>query len=232
MGFILLIEDEPAIAESISYTLSKQGFEVHWANSCEAAKPLLLSADFILLDLTLPDGDGLDLLRQLREHQGGAPVIVVSSREEEEQRISALEEGADDYVSKPFSPRELAARIRAVQRRSASHSEGIKAHDEADEKRSLIIVNESLRQVLVQGKEVELTKIEFDLLHQMYCTPNHVLSRQVLIDRIWGEGYALSDRTIDSHVKSLRRKLTDGGAPGDLIGTVRGIGYRLRDWTN
>jgi two-component system catabolic regulation response regulator CreB len=211
---ILIVEDEPAIAESVAYALSRDGFSTGVASSCEKARALMHEASLIVLDLMLPDGSGLDLIPLAR----GAtkPIIVLSSRDGEEDRVLALETGADDYVVKPFSPREVVARVRAVLRRAgpASHS--------------ALRVDRARRRAYVYEAELDLTRVEFELLATLLEDSGRVYTREGLIDAVWGPGFAMSDRTVDSHVKSLRKKLGDSHT-GQLIETVRGVGYRIAD---
>ena len=215
---VLIVEDEPAIAESLDYALRRDGFDTKTAASYLKAEAARAWPTLIILDLMLPDGNGRDLLRLLRDEGRTTPVIVLSSRESEADRISALEDGADDYVTKPFSPREVVARVRAVLRRLAPSE-----HPEPD----VISVDRTARQASTGGRALELTRVEFDLLAALFESPGRVYTRAELIDRVWGSGYAITDRTIDSHIKSLRRKLTEAGGPAGVIQTVRGVGYRI-----
>jgi DNA-binding response OmpR family regulator len=216
---VLIVEDEPAIAESLEYALHREGFETQTAGSYARAEAQSSWPTLIILDLMLPDGNGGDLLRQLRSEGRTTPVIVLSSREGESDRIAALEDGADDYVTKPFSPREVVARVRAVLRRLGPPEPG--------EASPSLVIERTARQASFGGRSLELTRGEFDLLAQLGESPGKVYTRAELIDGVWGSGYAMTDRTIDSHIKSLRRKLTEAGAPAGAIQTVRGVGYRL-----
>jgi DNA-binding response OmpR family regulator len=148
-------------------------------------------------------------------------VIVLSSRDGEVDRVTALETGADDYVTKPFSPREIVARVRAVLRRAHAVSEAPAAEPPP------VVVEPAARRARVNGTPVELTRVEFDLLACLLEDSERVLTRADLIARVWGDGFAITDRTIDSHVKALRRKLSEAGAPPSTIETVRGVGYRV-----
>jgi two-component system catabolic regulation response regulator CreB len=219
---ILVVEDEPAIAESVAYALRREGFGTDIAPDLETAQKKLSGAHLLVLDLMLPDGSGFELIDSLDSEQSPA-VIVLSSRDDETDRVRALESGADDYVTKPFSPREIVARVRAVLRRSKdSKGEG------ADEPPQLLSTDRTTRRAHYRDTPLELTRVEFDLLAEMAATPERVFARSELIDRIWGSGFAITDRTIDSHVKSLRRKVAAAGGPPQLIETVRGVGYRVR----
>jgi DNA-binding response OmpR family regulator len=216
---VLIVEDEPAIAESLDYALRREGFHTQTAATYGQASAVLEWPTLIILDLMLPDGNGRDLIRALRATAMRTPVIVLSSRESEADRVSALEDGADDYVTKPFSPREIVARVRAVLRRMAP--------SEQPEPEPGIHLDLTGRQASFGGRSLELTRVEFDLLAALSESPGRVYTRAEFIDRVWGSGFALTDRTIDSHIKSLRRKLTDAGGRAALIQTVRGVGYRI-----
>ncbi len=221
---IVVVEDEPAIAESVAYSLERDGFSVATAATEAAARTLVTSADLVVLDLILPDGDGINVLRWLRQSGSPAAVIVLSSRDSEADRILALEIGADDYVTKPFSPREVVARVKAVLRRTNNNA----VHDSSNVSHPLSIDRET-RRALVHRQSIELTRVEFDLLATLLDVPGRVYTRAQLIDRVWGDGFALSDRTVDSHVKLLRRKIGEAGGNADWIETVRGVGYRVID---
>jgi DNA-binding response OmpR family regulator len=216
---VLIVEDEPAIAESLDYALRREGFSTQTAGTYAKAEALCAWPTLIILDLMLPDGNGGDLLRLLRAESRRTPVIVLSSRESESDRISALEGGADDYVTKPFSPREVVARVRAVLRRMSNPGQA--------EAEPSVALDRTGRRASFAGKSLELTRVEFDLLALLSEHAGRVYTRGEFIARVWGNGFAITDRTIDSHIKSLRRKLTDAGAPAGVIQTVRGVGYRM-----
>lgn len=222
---ILVVEDEPAIAESVAYALKRDGFGVDIAGTCEEATKGAAGAALIVLDLMLPDGSGFDLIGQWRRKGELTPIIVLSSRDGEADRVAALETGADDYVMKPFSPREVVARVRAVLRRTEQRPDGARANEGA----LALGVDDATRRAHVDGNALELTRVEFDLLASMLESPGRVYTRAQLIDRVWGDGFAITDRTVDSHVKSLRRKVADAGGDPGLIETVRGVGYRVTD---
>ena len=244
MALVLLVEDERAIAESLEFALRRDGFQVVCAGTLAAAQAALGDCDLLVLDLMLPDGSGFDLLRDLRESGLRTPVIILSSREEEADRVAGLEGGADDYVIKPFSPREVVARVRAVLRRFAPGRSltspaapppppaAVPPADAAPPRLSMIlVVDPETRRASYQGNLLDLTRTEFDLLRVLGSAPERVFTRQQLLDRIFGEGYAVTDRTIDAHVKALRKKLHAAGADPELIETERGVGYRLRELT-
>jgi DNA-binding response OmpR family regulator len=221
---ILVVEDEPAIAESIQFALTRDGFSVSLAHKLADARPLLEAADLIVLDLMLPDGDGVELLRSLRQSGHSTPVLILSSRDGEVDRVSSLEMGADDYVTKPFSPREVVARVRAVLRRTATHDRQLGERNVPP-----LSVDRLSRRAMFQSNELELTRVEFELLATLLDSPGRVFTREQLIDRIWGDRFALTDRTVDSHVKALRRKVVEAGGDAHWIQTVRGVGYRIAE---
>jgi DNA-binding response OmpR family regulator len=225
MAHILVVEDEPAIAESIAYALQRDGYTVTTAATLAAADKAVDGVDLVVLDLMLPDGSGFDLLGRIRRASAATAVIILSSRDAEADRVAALETGADDYVTKPFSPREIVARVRAVLRRAQPAREPQK-NATGDLPLSL---DETTRRAFVSGKPMELTRVEFDLLACFLASPGRVFTRAQIIDRVWGDGFAITDRTIDSHVKSLRRKVADAGGDPSLIETVRGVGYRMTE---
>jgi DNA-binding response OmpR family regulator len=219
---VLVVEDEPAIAESVAYALRRDGFTVTLAATLAEAETKRVDADLVILDLMLPDGSGFDWISAVRAEGRGKPVIVLSSRDGEADRVAALETGADDYVTKPFSPREIVARVRAVLRRASGP-----VPKAAPSGAHSIELDGASRRARVGGTALELTRVEFDLLARLVEGPDRVHTRAELIDRVWGDGFAITDRTIDSHVKALRRKLSEAGADPGTIETVRGVGYRL-----
>ncbi|MGC4095005.1 MAG: response regulator transcription factor [Polyangiaceae bacterium] len=220
---ILVVEDEPAIAESVAYALSRDGFQVTIAATAAAAEQQISGADLVVLDLMLPDDSGFNLIAGWRKAGLSTPLIVLSSRDDEADRVAALEAGSDDYVTKPFSPREVVARVRAVLRRAPS------LKPESAGAVLPLRVDQSTRRAFVDAHELELTRVEFDLLACLLETPGRVYSRTELIKRVWGDGFALTDRTVDSHVKALRRKVGESGAAPGIIETVRGVGFRVTD---
>jgi two-component system response regulator RegX3 len=216
---ILLVEDEDSIAEPLAEGLRREGFAVERA-ATGAAALAAGEADLVLLDLRLPDIDGLDVCRRLRE-RSAVPIIVVTARGEEADRVVGLELGADDYVVKPFGLRELIARIRAVTRRTGARGDG---HGEPLRVGALE-VDERARRATLAGRDLELTPKEFDLLAALARDPGAALSRRRLLEDVWETTWYGSAKTIDVHVAALRRKLGDPG----WIETVRGVGFRLRD---
>jgi two-component system catabolic regulation response regulator CreB len=225
MPRILLVEDEPAIAQTVLYALRTEGFE---ARHCLTGGEALRAAkeggfDLAVLDVGLPDIGGFALcleLRRMDSVQGGnLPVIFLTAHDAEPERILGLEIGADDYITKPFSPRELVARVRAVLRRGQASVPGASApgfeHD-ADGHR-----------IRYRGRLLDLTRYEYGLLAALLQRPGAVLSRAQLMDRVWGDALESGDRTIDTHIKTLRAKLRTVAPEADPIRTHRGLGYSL-----
>jgi DNA-binding response OmpR family regulator len=217
-GLVLVVEDEPAIAELQRMYLTREGFGVHLERDgiagLSAARRLKPVA--IVLDVGLPGMDGTEVCKALRDEGDWVPVLFVTARDDEVDRILGLELGADDYLTKPFSPRELVSRVRAVLRRTQGSV--------AQPPLSLGPVRLDLesREVTVDGDEVLMTVTEFDLLAALMRKPGRVLSREQLLSQVWGYEAAAGTRTVDVHVGQVRAKL---GAAGDLIRTVRGVGY-------
>ncbi|MBI4260649.1 MAG: response regulator transcription factor [Actinobacteria bacterium] len=216
-GTILVVEDEQSIGALLRTYLERDGYQPVWVRSGEEALTELPRhpVRLVVLDIGLPGMDGFEVCRRIRA-ASTVPVIMLTARDEEVDRVAGLEVGADDYVSKPFSPRELVARVKAVLRRA-----------EPDRSADVLVLgsvelSRQGREVRVDGESVELTTREFDLLEHLMGHPGVVLSREVLLDRVWGMSYPGETRTVDVHVGQLRRKL---GRP-DLIRTVRGVGYK------
>jgi two-component system, OmpR family, alkaline phosphatase synthesis response regulator PhoP len=216
---VLLVEDEESIAGLLRSYLTAQGFRIVWVRSGEEALAELDRHPIrvVLLDLGLPGMDGFDVCRQIR-YRSKVPLVMVTARDEEIDRVAGLEIGADDYVSKPFSPRELTARLKAVLRRSEDRVERAVLSLED------VVLNRERREVTVAGDAVALTAKEFDLLAFLLEQPGIVFSRELLLERVWGFDYPTSTRTVDMHVASLRRKLDRP----ELVQTVRGVGYKAR----
>jgi two-component system catabolic regulation response regulator CreB len=227
MTSVLIVDDEPAIRESLAFALKRDGFQIAEAASLREAQQRIEGADLIVLDLVLPDGNGLEFLRSLRA-QSDVPVIVLTSRDEETDRVVGLEMGADDYVLKPFSPREVAARVRAVLRRAAAKSA------QPDEEKPLrgpagLVVDPRTRKAAVGARDLALSRTEFNLLSVFLRSPGRVFERSQLLDAVWGSDVVVGDRTVDVHIKALRRKIEEAGGDPKLLETVRGVGYRLRE---
>lgn len=224
-GRILIVDDEKDIIELVRYNLEKEGFLVKGAMDGESGLGIALQEqpDIILIDLMLPGIDGLEVCRSLRAdgRTSSIPVIMLTAKSAETDRVLGLELGADDYITKPFSPRELMARIKAVLRRTSqkpTHSDLIR--------RGELTVDTARREVNCSGKAIVLTATEFRLLQFFADHPGRVFSREQLIDGALGKDISVVDRTIDVHITSLRRKL---GACSNWIETVRGFGYRFRE---
>lgn len=225
MTSILVVDDEPAIRESLAFALGREGFAIAEAASLREARAAAGEADLIILDLVLPDGNGLDFLRALRS-RSDVPVIVLTSRDEETDRVVGLEVGADDYVLKPFSPREVTARVRAVLRRSAARAE---PPEETALSAGTLSADPRTRKAAVGKSELALSRTEFNLLAVFLRSPGRVFERSQLLDAVWGSDVVVGDRTVDVHVKALRRKIEEAGGDPRVLETVRGVGYRLRD---
>jgi two-component system phosphate regulon response regulator PhoB len=222
---ILVIDDEPDLLELVRLNLDQAGYRVETAETGSDALEQVRSSppDLIVLDLMLPDILGTEVCRQIRSDTDLAhiPVIMLTAKADEVDRVVGFELGADDYVTKPFSPRELTLRVRAVLRRKQPGSES----DEALERGPLRIAPDRHR-CFVHEKEVDLTAKEFDLLLRLMKRPGLVMTREHLLDQVWGSDIAVTTRTIDTHMKRLREKL---GEAGSLIETVRGVGYRFAE---
>jgi DNA-binding response OmpR family regulator len=216
-GTVLLVEDEPSVGELVRGYLTRDGYRVIWVRSGDEALVELERhpVRLVLLDIGQPGRDGFDVCRDIRA-RSQVPILMLTARDEEPDRIVGLEVGADDYVTKPFSPRELVARMKAVLRRSEPQ--------ERHESMTLadVVLDRESRDVSVAGTPVELTAKEFDLLAFFMANTGIVVSRDLLLDRVWGVEYPGGTRTVDVHVAQLRRKL---GRP-DLIRTLRGAGYK------
>ena len=224
---ILVVEDEPDIAEIIQYNLAREGYRVRIVDDGELALDRIVAdaPDLVLLDLMLPGLDGLELCRRMKEDPvtRPIPVIMVTAKGEESDVVLGLGMGADDYVAKPFSPRELTARVRAVLRRGKVRGSGDRRERVVVGR---VVVDAGRHEVTVDGAPVSLTATEFRLLHVLASHPGRAFSRDQLLSRVIGETVAVTDRNIDVHVRMIRKKL---GAQRDLIETVRGVGYRCRD---
>jgi phosphate regulon transcriptional regulator PhoB len=221
-----IIEDEADIVEMVRYNFSKEGFEVEsYGRGKDGFEALRRNPpDLLLLDIMLPDQDGLTICRELRADSRlkALPVVFLTARGEEVDRIVGLELGADDYVVKPFSPRELVARVKAVLRRQSRSEENV----EAVEIRGLRL-DPATQDVAVRGEPVELSALEFKLLYFLACHPRQIFSRERLLDEVWGRDCSVTLRTVDVHVRRLREKIESQPENPEYIGTVRGAGYRM-----
>ena len=223
---IVIIEDEADIVEMVRYNLRKDGFEVEsFARGREGLEHLRRNPpDLLLLDIMLPDEDGLSICRQLRadERLKELPVVFLTARGEEIDRIVGLEIGADDYVVKPFSPRELVARVKAILRRRSRPTE----KGEVVEIRKLRL-DARTQDVTVRGHQVRLSALEFKLLYFLASHPRQIFSRERLLDEVWGRDCSVTLRTVDVHIRRLREKIEVHPDEPEYIGTVRGAGYRM-----
>ncbi len=223
---ILVVEDEEDIQELITYNLTKEGYQVVAVSSGEDAMISVAKQppDVILLDLMLPGADGLEVCRMLRNDVAtrDIPIIMVTAKGEEADVVVGLELGADDYVTKPFSPKVMIARVRAVLRRTRvrpeDESADIRIHD--------LVIKPGRHEALVDGEKVDLTVTEFRLLHLLARRPGWVYTRYQIVDALHGDDYPVTDRSIDVQIVGLRKKL---GRAGSYIETVRGVGYRFKD---
>ncbi len=223
---ILVVDDEEHIIELVELYLRKEGYRVVSAQDGDAAieKFSVEKPDLLVLDIMLPGADGLDVLRQVRK-TSRVPVIMLTARESEVDKVVGLELGADDYLTKPFSARELVARVKAVLRRAKPAEEEL----EPVLVRGSLTIDSSRRRVEVKGGgEVELTAKEFDLLYVMAANPGIVLTRDRLMEKVWGYEYMGDTRTVDVYIRHLREKLTDDADNPRFIETVRGVGYRFK----
>jgi DNA-binding response OmpR family regulator len=229
---ILVVDDEPAVTDLLTYNLRKAHYDIMIARNGVEALDLAResSLDLILLDLMIPEIDGLDVCRELRK-TSGVPIIMITARGEEIDRVVGLELGADDYICKPFSVRELLARIKAVLRRTQPSSE-------TDRKSTCLHGPGSLRLdvdrrlVTVGDAALDLTRLEFDLLHYLLLNVGRAITRERLLEQAWGYEFESDTRAVDSAVKRLRAKLRSCSAQADAIEAVRGIGYRMRETLN
>ncbi len=222
---ILIVDDEPDVVKLLDYHLTKADYDVVSARDADAAAALMRKQlpDLVILDIMLPGDDGFDVCKRLRQDPATArvPVLMLTAKAEESDRVLGLEVGADDYVTKPFSPRELVARVKALLRRSEVATEPGEVVQAG-----AVTIDAGRRSVTLAGKPVSLTLTEFNILKALADRRGRVLSRTDLIAVARGEDVEVTDRTVDVHVVALRRKL---GRHGDLIETVRGVGYRLKE---
>ena len=221
---ILLIEDEPDIRKTLEYNISREGFDVVSASSLSDGKKQLDSSSFslILLDLMLPDGSGLDLCREIKSDKEklSTPIIILTAKDDEVDKVVGFELGADDYVTKPFSVRELILRIKAVLKRGERKQENLEVQRQFGE----LIIDVDSHEVFVNNESVALTALEFKLLRQLVDRRGRVQSRDQLLSDVWGYSADVTTRTVDTHIKRLREKL---GSMGKYVQTIRGVGYKF-----
>ncbi|MDH3333971.1 MAG: phosphate regulon transcriptional regulator PhoB [Gammaproteobacteria bacterium] len=220
---ILIVEDEQAIREMTAFHLSRAGYEVLEAQDCREARALLADnrPDLALIDWMLPDMSGLELTRTLKRDKEfeDLAIIMLTARADERDKVSGLEGGADDYITKPFSPRELVARIKAVLRRAGNSTDAVVSA-------GVLELDAAGHRVLSSGQEIKLGPTEYRLLHFLMTHAERVYSRTQLLDRVWGANVYVEERTVDVHIRRLRKAL-DGVSADDYIQTVRGAGYRF-----
>jgi two-component system phosphate regulon response regulator PhoB len=221
---ILIIEDEPDIRKTLEYNISREGYEVTSASSLSEARQSLELSSFslLLLDLMLPDGSGLDLFRELKQDKSKSsmPVIILTAKDDEVDKVVGFELGADDYVTKPFSVRELILRVKAVLKRGVSKSDNVEVQRQFGE----LKIDVDSHEVFVNDEHISLTALEFKLLRQLVDRRGRVQSRDQLLSDVWGYSSDVTTRTVDTHIKRLREKLGD---MGKYVQTIRGVGYKF-----
>ena len=239
MTKVLVVDDESPIVDAISYNLKKEGLEVATAADADDCLDQVrdTAPDLVILDVMLPSGSGLDICRRLRSDKRDLPVLLLTARAAEKDCLRGFEAGADDYVVKPFSMRELMARVQALLRRQgivtmreAAGAEGVRRVGEAPYSLSSLNlqVNSERREVVKDGAAVALSRKEFDLLSFMAANRGRVFDRQTLLSRVWGEDCYVDDRTVDVHIRWLREKLEATPARPEMLLTVRGVGYKFQ----
>lgn len=221
MKHILIIEDEPSIADTIQYALKTEGFTVDWKLlGSEAIEFLSVNpADLLILDVGLPDMSGFELCKEIRK-TSDVPIIFLTARKEEIDRVVGLEIGADDYMVKPFSPRELVARVKVILKRTQSSTTPFQPAND-------FTVNEEKARIEWRGNLLDLTRYEYRLLKLLLAQPGRIFSREQLMEKVWEAPESSLDRTVDAHIKMLRAKLREAGADSDRIKTHRGMGYSI-----
>ena len=222
---ILIVDDEPALREALTYSLTREGYAVRSAaTSAEAfAKIDRQMPNFIVLDLGLPDADGLELCRRVRS-RSSVPILMLTARQSEVDKIVGLEMGGDDYMTKPFSMRELLARIKAILRRSSQETD---ARQMDTIEFGETVIDRLAHRVTHKGEEITLTPLEFEMLSFLAENRGIVFSRETLLDRVWKYSYPEGSRTVDVHMRWLRQKIEDDPARPKILLTVRGVGYKL-----
>ena len=226
---VLLVEDDPAIARSVVYTLERDGLAVtHCLQLLDARRQMALQApDILILDIGLPDGSGLDWCKQLRSSpaSGSLPILMLSAQSEEIDRVLGLELGADDYVTKPFSPRELLARVRSMLRRSRMLPAEVPAAVSSDVSSAVFVMDTQGQRVSLNQQLLNLTRREYGLLADLLQHRGRIRSRDALLASVWGTDSDSTDRTVDTHIKTLRAKLLQADPSNEHIVTHRGMGY-------
>ena len=223
---ILIVEDEPAIADNIRFALETEGYDTIW--QAVGANVLTLLKEkkvhLVVLDIGLPDVNGLELCKAIREHHH-VPIIFLTARSDEVDRVVGLEIGADDYMVKPFSPRELSARVKAVLRRTGAPVDDPSAHLDV----SLFRIDDEKRQIFYCSERMDLSRYEYDILKLFISRPGRIFSRENLMTLVWDEPEMSTDRTVDAHIKNIRKKLKTIRSDLDPIVTHRSVGYSLRE---
>jgi two-component system phosphate regulon response regulator PhoB len=221
---ILIIEDEPDIRKTLEYNISREGYKVVSASSLSEGKEQINSSDFslILLDLMLPDGSGLNLCREIKsdKDKSPTPIIILTAKDDEVDKVVGFELGADDYVTKPFSVRELILRIKAILKRGESKKEILEVQRQFGE----LTMDIDSHEAFVNNEQIILTALEFRLLRQLVDRRGRVQSRDQLLSDVWGYSAEVNTRTVDTHIKRLREKL---GTMGKYVQTIRGVGYKF-----
>ena len=225
-GTVLLVEDEQSIASLVSLYLTNEGYTVeHIADGAEAIAAVeRFRPSLVILDLMLPGMGGMEICRRLRQSSEALPIVMLTARDTEVDRVVGLELGADDYITKPFSPRELVARVKAILRRAARETASPGASGDPPIVVGDVEIDEARHRVIAGGEDITLTAKEFDLLAFLARNRGIVFTREKLLDRVWGYERPVDTRTVDSHVKSLRQKLGEAGA---VVKTIRGVGYKV-----
>lgn len=220
---ILIVEDEPKIARLVADYLEGSGYATHHIDHGDQVVGYLSEAEsrpsLVLLDLMLPGTDGLTLCREIRQRWPDIAVVMLTARVEEVDRLLGLELGADDYICKPFSPREVVARVKAVLRRSQAHQQDSEANHD-------LVLDESGWRALADGQDLGLTAVEFQLLKVMMHSPGRIFAREQLMDHMYRDHRIVSERTVDSHIKKLRKKIADIWPEREIIRSVYGVGYK------
>jgi DNA-binding response OmpR family regulator len=220
MKNILLVEDDENLGDSLKKYLQNEGYKITLARNLSEGRTLKEEKnDLIILDWMLPDGQGIDFLKELRKEKNPTPIIMLTARTEVIDKVLGLESGANDYLTKPFEPRELIARIRVQLRQESASTLSQNEKIEVDD----LIIDKGKREITYKGEKIEFTKMEFDFLALLAESPNRAFSREEVLNKVWGYENYPSTRTVDTHVLQIRQKLFD-----ELIETVRGVGYRLR----
>ena len=225
---VLVIEDEPDIRKTLEYNLSREGYKVEGCGSIEEANTFLENPSYsiILLDLMLPDGSGLDLCKQIKSNPetNETPILILTAKDDEVDKVVGFELGADDYVTKPFSVRELILRVKAILKRNTKTSNSSNQTHEINRNFGSLKMNVESHEVLINDEEIILTALEFKLLRQLVERRGRVQTRDQLLTDVWGYSSDITTRTVDTHIKRLREKL---GSIGKYVQTIRGVGYKF-----